>query len=156
MESTNQISLFELSVDHESIEHLTETARWARFLAVAGFVAIGLMVILSFFIGSLFATEAFSKLQGVNAGAAGALGGAMFVGLFLINAAIVFFPCLFLYQFSIRLRAALRTNDQTKLNQSLKSQKFLFRYMGIFTIIALSLYGLSLLFFGVIALFIPR
>jgi hypothetical protein len=156
MESTNQSSLFELSVDHESIEHLTETARWARFLAVAGFVAIGLMVILSFFIGSLFATEAFSKLQGVNAGAAGALGGAMFVGLFLINAAIVFFPCLFLYQFSIRLRAALRTNDQTKLNQSLKSQKFLFRYMGIFTIIALSLYGLSLLFFGVIALFIPR
>jgi hypothetical protein len=156
MESTNQSSLFELSVDHDSIDHLTETARWAKFLAIAGFVGIGLMLVLSFVFGAIVSTQAFSQLQGVNGGAAGALGGAMFLGIFLIYSAILFFPCLFLYQFSTRLRTALQTNDQVKLNQSLKSQKFLFRYVGIFTIIMLSLYGISLLIFGAIALFIPR
>jgi hypothetical protein len=150
MESTNQSSFFELSVDLESIEHLTETARWAKFLAIVGFIMCGLIAIVSFFIGTIFASSSLSGISGTGAGMASALGGVLITLVYLVIAVAQFFPCLFLYQFAVRLRMALRTNDQVKLNQSLKSQKFLFRYAGIATIIVLCLYGVGLLIAGVV------
>jgi hypothetical protein len=150
MESTNQSSFFELSVDLESIEHLTETARWAKFLAIVGFIMCGLIAIVSFFIGTIFASSSLSGFSGTGAGMGSALGGVFITLVYLVIAVAQFFPCLFLYQFAVRLRMALRTNDQVKLNQSLKSQKFLFRYAGIATIIVLCLYGVGLLIAGVV------
>lgn len=153
MEATDQSSLFELSIDHESYAHLGETARWAKFLAIVGFVTCGVIAIMSFFIGSLLAASVFSAYG--NTGAS-AVGGALFTGIYLIFAVIYFFPCLFLYQFSIRMKAALKSNDQVKLNQSLKSQKTLFKYMGIMTIVILSFYALGLLAVGLSAMFATR
>lgn len=150
MESTNQSSFFELSVDHESIEQLTETARWAKFLAIVGFIMCGLIAIVSFFIGTIFASSSLSGISGTGAGVASAFGGVLITLVYLVIAVAQFFPCLFLYQFAVRLRMALRTNDQVKLNESLKSQKFLFRYAGIATIIVLCLYGVGLLIAGVV------
>jgi|ERR1700722_3968263 len=159
MAETSQSSLFELSLDHESIDHLTETARWGKFLAIVGFVMCGLIAILSFFMGSLVAASmtagsSFSNIprESVGIGALGALGGVFFTAIYLVFAAIYFFPCLFLYNFSVRLKAALRANDQVKLNQSLKAQKILFRYVGIFTIVVVSIYGVGLLIVGVVAM----
>jgi hypothetical protein len=150
MESTNQSSFFELSVDLESIEHLTETARWAKFLAIVGFVMCGLIAIVSFFIGTIFASSSLSGISGTGAAMGSALGGVLITLVYLVIAVAQFFPFLFLFQFAVRLRMALRTNDQVKLNQSLKSQKFLFRYAGIATIIVLCLYGVGLLIAGVV------
>jgi uncharacterized membrane protein YjgN (DUF898 family) len=156
MESTGTSSLFELSLDHESIDHLTETARWGKFLAIVGFVTCGLIVVMAFAVGALFASSAFSNLPGysnqVGGSAFGFLGGAMFAGIYIIFAGIYFFPCLFLYNFSVRMKAALNTNDQVKLNQSLKAQKILFRFVGVLTIISISIYGVGLLIVGAVAL----
>jgi hypothetical protein len=66
---------------------------------------------------------------------------------------IYFFPCLFLFNYSVRLRRALKTDDQIKLNQSLKNQKMLYRYMGIVTIIMLAIYAILLLIGGLTMLF---
>jgi hypothetical protein len=153
MEESNQSSLFELSIDHESHSHLSETARWAKFLAIVGFVTCGLIAILSFFMGSILAS---TTLTPYSTSGLGIVGGAFITILYLVIAVIYFFPCLFLYNFSVRLRAALRSNDQVKLNQSLKSQKTLFKYVGIMTIIILSFYALALVVVGVAALFAPR
>jgi hypothetical protein len=55
------------------------------------------------------------------------------------------------------MKEALNTNDQVKLNQSLKNQKMLFRYVGIVTIIAVSLEAMALIIFGVAAMLVtPR
>jgi hypothetical protein len=158
MADTSQSSLFELALDQESIGHLTETARWGKFLAIVGFVMCGLIAIFSFFIGSIFASaltagSSFSNLprESAGAGALGALGGVFFTAIYLVFAALYFFPCLFLYNFSVRMKTALNTNDQVKLNQSLKAQKILFRYVGILTIVLVSTYGVLLLIVGVIA-----
>jgi hypothetical protein len=91
-----------------------------------------------------------------NTGALSVIGGAFITVLYLVIAVIYFFPCLFLYNFSVRLRAALRGNDQVKLNQALKSQKTLFKYIGIMTIIILAFYALALVVVGVSAAFIRR
>ncbi|HEV3323949.1 MAG TPA: hypothetical protein VG052_00040, partial [Puia sp.] len=82
MEESNQSSLFELSIDHESHSHLSETARWAKFLAIVGFVSCGIIVIVSFFIGSILASSAFSAYG--NTGGLGAIGGAFITALYLI------------------------------------------------------------------------
>lgn len=153
MEESNQSSLLELSIDHESHTHLGETARWAKFLAIVGFVTCGLIAIMSFFIGSILASSVFSAYG--NSGIS-SVGEAFFTGIYLIIAVIYFFPCLFLYRFSVRMKAALGSNDQVKLNQSLKSQKTLFKYMGIMTIVILSFYALGLLVVGLSAMFAPR
>lgn len=156
METTGQSSLFELTLDLESIDHLTETARWGKFLAVAGFVMCGLIVVMSFVVGAILSSTLFSTLprysNRVGSNVFGFFGGAMIAGIYSVFAVVYFFPCLFLYKFSVRMSAALRTNDQVKLNQSLKAQKYLFRYVGIATIVGLALSVVEILIVGVVGL----
>lgn len=156
MGETSQDSLFELTLDHESIDYLTETARWGKFLAVVGFVSCGLIVLVAFALGAFLSSSIVSNIPNlsnqVGTNAFGVLGGAMIAGIYSIFAAIYFFPCLFLYKFSVRMKAALNTNDQVKLNHSLKAQKFLFRYVGIVTIIGVALGVIEILVIGVVAL----
>jgi Family of unknown function (DUF5362) len=157
MADTSQNSLFELSLDHESIEHLTETARWGKFLAIVGFITCGLIAIFSFFIGSFLAnSSALSSYSGTEIRSASSIGGAFLTFIYLVVAVVYFFPCLFLFRYSVRMKAALNTNDQVKLNQSLKNQKLLYRYVGIVTIIAVALEVLLLLFGGVAGLLFSR
>lgn len=156
METAGQSSLFELSLDLESIDHLTETARWGKFLAVAGFVMCGLMVVMSFAVGAIVSSTLFSSFprsaNQVGPNVFGFFGGAMIVGIYSIFAMVYFFPCLFLYKFSVRMRAALLTNEQVKLNQSLKAQKYLFRYVGIVTIVGLALGVVEIVIVGAVGL----
>jgi hypothetical protein len=155
MADTSQDSLFELSFDHESIDNLTETARWGKFIAIVGFVGCGLMVVLAFVVGAVLSSSLFSNLprysSGIGPNPFGFLGGAMIGGIYSIFAAVYFFPCLYLYKFSVRMKAALNTHDQVKLNQSLKAQKFLFRYVGIVTIIGVALGAIEIVVIGVVA-----
>lgn len=155
MADTSQDSLFELSFDHEAIDNLTETARWGKFLAIVGFVSCGLIVIMAFVIGAIFSSSLFSNLprysNGIGSNPFGFLGGAMIGGIYTILAAVYFFPCLYLYKFSVRMKAALSTSDQVKLNQSLKAQKYLFRYVGIVTIIGVALAAIEIVVIGVVA-----
>jgi hypothetical protein len=158
MAETTPNHLFELSIDRESIDLLTETARWGKFLAIVGFITCGLILILSFFAGALLAnsTAALSPYSNNEVRAATSIGGALLTVLYIIVAVIYFFPCLYLYRFSVRMKAALNTNDQTKLNQSLRSQTMLYRYIGIVTIITLSIYLIAIVFGGAAAMFMPH
>jgi uncharacterized membrane protein len=143
MEETRQTPLFELSIDQEAHSYLSETARWAKFLAIVGFVTCGLIAIVAFVIGPLLYSTTFSSLS-ANGSGLGAAGGAMVTALYLAIAVLYFFPCLFLFHLSVRLKAALRDNDQVRLTSSLKSQKTLFKYVGIMTLVILSLYAVIL------------
>ena len=53
-------NLFELQVDQQSIGYLSETARWAKFLSIVGFVMCGIIVVFALFFGSIISI--FSKL----------------------------------------------------------------------------------------------
>jgi hypothetical protein len=55
----NDQNLFSLTVDPVTKAHLYETAKWARFLAILGFVFLGLMVI-----GGIFASFMLSSSMG--------------------------------------------------------------------------------------------
>ena len=157
MSDATQSHLFELSIDAESIDHLTETAKWGKFLAIVGFIGCGLLVIFSLFAGTFLASSsALSAYQGTEARTLTNGLGALLTVVYIVIAVIYFFPCLYLFRFSVRMKAALNTNDQTKLNQSLKNQKVLYRYIGIVTIITISLYVIGLLIGGTAMLFMPH
>jgi hypothetical protein len=146
MDQNQNPPLFGLTIDQISKNHLSEAARWAKFLAIVGFVVCGLIVLVGIFFGSIF--SAMSNRYGNNddilAGGGGALGASMAI-IYILMALLYFFPCLFLYYFATKMKAALLANDQNILNTSFQNLKKMFRYVGILTLIILSFYALMLI-----------
>jgi len=142
--STTNENLFELQVDQQSISYLGETARWAKFLSIVGFVVCGIMILFALFFGSIMST--FSKLGSGSDSFSSAMGAGYSYGLtvvYLIIALLYFFPCLYLFNFSSKMQAALRNNDQINLNAAFGNLKSCFKFVGILTIVVLSFYLLG-------------
>ena len=147
MEQNQDTNLFGFGIDHSTRAHLSEAAKWAKFLAIVGFVMCGLIVLLSFFVGTLF-TRTSSRYEDFDGQSFGASGlGIIITFIYLAIGILYFFPCLFLFRFANHMSAALNTNEQETLNRSFQNLKIMFRYVGILTIIVISLYLLAF-FFG--------
>lgn len=125
-------SLFSLNIDPVTKVHLTETARWARFLAIVGFVSLILMVVIV--IGALV----FVGTQETPAPMFPGMGVAMAL-YYVIIAAIWFIPLLYLWRFAAAMNTALNGNDQQALNTSFLNLKSCFKFVGIVTVILLVL-----------------
>lgn len=148
MEHEQSTELFSLQIDPLTKSHLAETARWGRFLSIVGFVMCGLIVLGGIAFGSFFSlitrgNDIYDK-GGVTAGM-----GAAMIFVYIIVAVVYFFPCLFLFRFSAKMKKALNSNSQDDLDLSFQNLKSMFKYVGIITIICLALYALGL----IIALF---
>jgi hypothetical protein len=149
MEQNTQAPLFELQVDHQASAYLGDTARWAKFMAIVGFIMCGLIVLIAIFAGSIFATV-FSRF-GSESGASGMSGlgsaGAVAISIvYILIALLYFFPCLYLYNFASKMQTALRSNDQEQLNQSFKNLKACYRFVGVLMIIYLGFIALAIIF----------
>src|SRR5580658_4898437 len=116
MESTVQSNLFDLQIDHQSIVFLRDAARWAKFLAVAGFIFCGLFVVVAILVMSLLS----SLFNSVGAQGAYGIGAVPIALVYVLIAVLNFFPCLYLYNFAVRMQTALRSNDQEQLNTSFR------------------------------------
>lgn len=68
----------------------------------------------------------------------------MFIGM-VLGSLLYFFPCLYLYRFSAQAKIAVEAEDQESLTSSMQNLKSMFKFMGILTIILISLYILGLL-----------
>jgi hypothetical protein len=145
-EQNQEASLFGFGIDQSSRTHLSEAAKWAKFLAIVGFVMCGLIVIIAFFAGSFLAIMSNSYNDGYRSPVRLTGGTGVVVTFFYIGIAILFFlPYLFLFRFATRMKTALNTNDQLTLNSSFQNLKIMFRYVGILTIVLLSFYALVIL-----------
>jgi MFS family permease len=137
-------NLFELQLDQSSINYLNESARWARFLAIIGFIFCGLMVIVGIFFGGAMAGM-MSGMSGETAQLSGAFS-VMISFAYIVAALITFFPSLYLFLFGSRMRKAIHNNDQPVLTDALKNLKSFFKFYGIIMIITLSIYALAIIF----------
>jgi hypothetical protein len=139
-----QENLFDLHLDQQSVNYLSETARWSRLLSIIGFIYCGFMAIVGLFFGSMMSRMMAPGLGGSEATLPGV--GTAFLSFFIIlMALILFFPAYYLYNFSSKMRRALRNNDQAVLTDSLKNLKSFFKFYGIIVIIVLSVYALALI-----------
>lgn len=138
-----QSNLFELQVDQTAMSYLKDAARWAKFLAVAGFIFCGMFVIFAILAGTVL-NSLFSTM-GQGASGLGVMGGGfvavVYIGIALLN----FFPNLYLYNFASRMKIALRSNDQEQLNISFKNIRALYRFVGVLMIIGLGFFVLCIL-----------
>lgn len=142
MEQDN--SLFDLSVDGLVKNHLNETAKWGKFLAIIGFIGCALIILIAFYF--MFAVSStVSELDYYNrqrvSGAAAVGGGIVYV----IMAVIYFFPCLYLLRFSVKMKQALLSDDQALMTEGFKNLKMSMRFVGIVTIVFLALFLLGML-----------
>ena len=136
---------FELGFSSTIQNYLKEAAKWANFLAILGFVGIGLMVLLGVFVSFVFgAMDGFGG--GSNPYSGLGISGGMLGLFYIVIALFYFFPVLYMYKFSRKMKSALYSNDTGELTESFKNLKSLFKFMGILAIVIISLYVLIFLF----------
>jgi Family of unknown function (DUF5362) len=139
--------LFDLSIDQTVRSHLSETARWGKFLAIVGLIFCALFVVLGIFMATSFnSIQSSSGYYRETSPMAGF--GVLAAVVYIIVALLYFFPCLFLLRFSNKMKTALAANSQEDLTASFQNLKVLYRYVGILTIICLGLWLLMILFGG--------
>ena len=111
-----------------SLQHLSETRKWARFLAIVGFVLLGLTALIVPFVGLI-------------SGMAGHAG----IGFFTVIPALFilvlyFFPIYYLYKFSSYAKIAEQQMDALAYEMAFKYLKKHYRFIGILLLVVLVLY----------------
>jgi hypothetical protein len=136
MESTQKTEV-QVSVNQEIMGYLLEISKWGKFLAIVGYIGIGFLILAAFgvIIGGSF-LSGFSDFEFPMG---------IFGVLYLVIAVLYFFPVNYLYRFSGQIRQGLNSNDQQSVTSGFGNLKSLFKFMGIFTIVMLSIYALALI-----------
>jgi len=122
---------------------LYEAAKWAKFLGIIGLIFITLLVLAGVFAGSILAT-AMSE-----AGGGAAFSGAAFTIVYIIMAALYFYPVWTFFKFGNLMRAAIRANNSNMFTEALSNLKNCFKFMAMLTIIMIALYVLIIVFMGI-------
>src|SRR5215204_3889456 len=96
-EQSQETSLFGFGIDAASRAHLSEAAKWAKFLAIFGFIMCGLLIIIGIFFGtfmSTFSSSPYGNEYGNRSPFEGSSAIVMIV-IYVGIAILYFFPCLF-------------------------------------------------------------
>ena len=115
---------------------LQETAKWANFIAIVGFVFLGLFVVLAL----LMSTMMSAFMQDIPGGMPMPVG--LISTFYILMAIIGFFPILYLYRFAQNTKVALRSNDQENLTIAFQNLKSHYKFYGILMAILLGFYAL--------------
>jgi len=134
-----------LELNEFSLEHLKETAKWGKFLAIIQFVTIALFILLALVLGIVL-----PELNNAMMQANPQLGSGFFVIFYLVLSAVMIFPSLKLYHYSIKLKFAIKEKDSELLMDAFKNQRHLYTFSGILTLIAIGINAmvLTLAFFS--------
>lgn len=141
MEEQNKIELNELAMDS-----LRGSAKWSTFLAIIGFIGIAFMLIVALFMGtalsSISGQPELQELQGVSPVA----GIIKFLPLlYVIFALIYFFPVYYLFKYASGMKKALNFRSSEMVAEALTYLKSHHKFLGIMTIIVISLYLLFMI-----------
>lgn len=114
---------------------LVSAANWGTFLSIFGFVMIGLILL----VGLSFSSKA-SSLDGESPG--------VMIFSVLFACTLNFFPNYYLYSFSSKAKKAIESNDPDNIAKAFESLRGMFRFVGVLTIIMLSIYAAVWILFG--------
>ena len=140
MEPNENLLSSDIRVDEFSMLHLRETAKWARFLGIVGFIFSVLLALLGVFINYFF-----SMISRMNPAAVTATNTGVISVVYILAAVLYFFLSFYLYSFGAKMLTSLQANDQGIFNDSLLNLKRVYRIMGIITIIYLGIMVLAFL-----------
>lgn len=131
--------LEQLTLTSASKQFLKETAKWAFFLSIIGFLLIFLMLVFAIFANTIFGMVAMQPGIPDNIGM-------IMTITYLVLAVIYFFPVYYLIQFANKMKKAIATKNDETLAASFEMLKSHYKFLGVFTIITISLYILLIVF----------
>ena len=140
MENEKQTENFENQLTTAAVGFLQESAKWSKFMAIIGFIGIGLMVLVSLFMAIGFSAMGASTMPELP------FSMSVFSIIYVLFAAIYFFPVYYLYQYAAKTSAALHSKNKQLLTDGLENLKSHHKFLGIFTLIIISLYGFIFVF----------
>ena len=133
----------DLAVNGRTGELFLTISKWGKFLAIVGFIFLGLMVLgaIAMLVGSSFIAanqpRGFGNTQAMPMTFASIL--------YLLMAVLYFFPTLYLLKFSNKVKMAWEHKNQSDFDEAIVNLKSLFKFVGILTIVILGLYILMFL-----------
>ena len=125
--------LFQIEVNQQTKEYFSDASKWGRTVAIIGFCALGLFILLFLFLGNQF-QFAFGDIFGTGDG--GSVLGLVIVML-LIVLGIVGVLCYFLYRGATRTRAGIINSDQSAFSEGIAYFRNYFLMIGILALLAL-------------------
>jgi hypothetical protein len=137
----NQKEHGRIEIGQDTLKILNTIRKWTMFLAVSGFIFLGLILMLGIITGTFL--SAFNQSDNTPG-----VPDMLLIGGFLVAALIVFFPILFLFRFSKHTSNAVATLDGREMHKAVKNLKRFFLFIGIYLIMLIIAYFIALLFFG--------
>jgi hypothetical protein len=130
------------SQDHMRISasdrtNLLEVARWARFLAIVGFVMLGIMALAVLSMVGLGASNPLMRNSDSSVG--------LSVVLILLFMGLYSFPIYYLFKAAKGIKSGLSSSDDNELSDGFSYLKSHYKFLGIFMIVILAIYALALL-----------
>ncbi|MBU3660432.1 MAG: hypothetical protein FGM14_11205 [Flavobacteriales bacterium] len=123
---------------------LLVASKWAKFLSIIGFIGVGIMVIAGIFIMFQLSNIPVGITNGVPLGLVGFL--------YVAMALLYFFPVYYLFQFANNTKNGISSNSNESIEIGLVNLKSMFKFIGIFTVVILSIYALIFLLAFVVQL----
>lgn len=131
-----------LKISDMAESYLMTTVKWSKFLAILGFIMIGFMVIFGVSFMGIFKT--LGEYQ--NTSMVPMTGAMSFMWIFyVILGALYFFPTYYLLLFANKTKQGLVEKNQTLLEEGFRNMKRLAKFVGILTIVMISLYVIFIL-----------
>lgn len=131
----------DMILSQEAQYDLQEAGKWAKFIAIMGFICSGLILMVAIFAGSIFGYLArFSPQPGPMAILAPIIG-----VIYFIIAIVTFYINYNLYLFATRAKNGITFINNEMVASGLGKLKFYFKIKGIILIIALALYALVII-----------
>lgn len=133
-------------ITDEIIGFLDETRKWAKFLAILGFIGCGLIAIIGLVMG------VFMGAMGSASNGLMMMPSSIISIVYLLMAVLYFFPVLYLFRFSVSMGKAIDSGNEEEFTLAFMNLKRHYRFIGILTIVVISLYILmiiGLIIFGI-------
>jgi hypothetical protein len=129
-----------LIIDNEIKGYLSETANWAKFLAILGYIGLGFMgiaVLSMLYLGNRFQSRPNGNVSIMPFG--------IMTILYLLMIVLYFFPVYYLGKFASNIKKGIHLNNQLSLNEGFEYLKSHYKFLGIFAIVILSMYFLIMI-----------
>ena len=139
MENLSELNIEDRKIefDNNCINHLNETRKWTMFLSIVGLLITGILIIIVIIGMIVLPINSHNNVNPILS----------LLPLTLIMI-VYLFPIYYMFKFSNYSKKAINNLDKVQLSIALKYQKLLYRFMGILTIVMISIY----LIMGVITL----
>jgi hypothetical protein len=131
METPPEIKKIE--IDQKTLNDINSIRKWTMFLAIIGFIFLGLIIVIGLLAGTFLA--AFNTGGSVT----GFPESLLFI-IFIILIVLYFFPGIFLLRFSKHAAIAVHAFDVQELHKAFRNLRSYFAFVGILIIIDLLLY----------------